>query len=177
MKNLALPVVMLMVFASCSENQQTAIGPVEVVPVEATPPTETGATADETEIVDEETAMPSAKAAVPAASKATATAKPVAATPRETSTEIGDGGEVAGNTVEPNAPAAEEKKKKGLNHTAKGAIVGAVAGGVTGAVVNKKDPLKGAAIGTAVGAGVGAGTGLIVDKSSKKKKEKEAANQ
>lgn len=64
-----------------------------------------------------------------------------------------------------------ETKKKGMSHTAKGAIVGGVAGAVTGAVINKKEPVKGAVIGTVVGAGVGAGTGIIVDKSVKKKQE------
>src|SRR5689334_18369426 len=39
-------------------------------------------------------------------------------------------------------------KKKGLNHTAKGAIVGAGAGAITGAIINHNDRVKGAAVGT-----------------------------
>jgi len=70
---------------------------------------------------------------------------------------------------------SEPAKKKGLNHTAKGAIVGAGTGAITGAIINHNDRVKGAAIGTIIGAGIGAGTGLIVDKSVKKKKKKAAA--
>ena len=69
---------------------------------------------------------------------------------------------------------AQPAKKKGLSHTAKGAIVGAGAGAITGAIINHNDRVKGAAIGTVLGAGIGAGTGLIVDKSVKKKKKRAA---
>lgn len=64
------------------------------------------------------------------------------------------------------APAA---RKKGWNHTAKGAVVGAGTGAITGAIVNKKRG-EGALIGSLIGAGVGAGTGAIVDNSKKKKR-------
>lgn len=178
MKNLAVPALMMLVFASCSENQKTEAGPIEVAPVVSVEQTEQEAP-KETEIVEEveveaeKLVEPTSNAPKPAA-KSKATPKPATVTPRQSDAGIGDGGAVTNNTTEPVAPAAEPEKKKGLNHTAKGAIVGAVAGGVTGAIINKKDPLKGAAIGTAVGAGVGAGSGLIVDKSVEKKKEKEA---
>ena len=79
----------------------------------------------------------------------------------------GGGGESTAATTTP-------AKKKGLSHTAKGAIVGAGTGAITGAIVNKNDRVKGAAIGTIVGAGAGAGIGAIVDHS---KKKKEAAKQ
>jgi Glycine zipper 2TM domain len=69
---------------------------------------------------------------------------------------------------------SQPAKKKGLSHTAKGAIVGAGTGAITGAIINHDDRVKGAAIGTIIGAGIGAGTGLIVDKSVKKKKKKAA---
>ncbi|MCF2506084.1 YMGG-like glycine zipper-containing protein [Dyadobacter sp. CY107] len=64
------------------------------------------------------------------------------------------------------APAA---RKKGWNHTAKGAVVGAGTGAITGAIVNKKRG-EGALVGSLIGAGVGAGTGAIVDHSKKKKR-------
>jgi outer membrane lipoprotein SlyB len=63
----------------------------------------------------------------------------------------------------------EEKKKKGINNTAKGALIGAGAGAVGGAIINKKNPGKGAVIGGVVGAGAGAVTGVILDKNKKKK--------
>lgn len=65
------------------------------------------------------------------------------------------------------APA--ERRKKGWNHTAKGAVVGAGTGAITGALVNKKRG-EGALVGTLIGAGVGAGTGALVDNSQKKKR-------
>jgi hypothetical protein len=71
-------------------------------------------------------------------------------------------------TTDPEAP-AEEKKKKGINNTVKGAIIGAGAGAVGGAIINKKNPGKGAIIGGVVGAGAGAVTGVILDKNKKKK--------
>lgn len=72
---------------------------------------------------------------------------------------------VAANASAP-APAA---RKKGWNHTAKGAVVGAGTGAITGAIVNKKRG-EGALVGSLIGAGVGAGTGAIVDHSKKKKR-------
>lgn len=65
--------------------------------------------------------------------------------------------------------AAPAKRKKGWNHTAKGAVVGAGTGAITGAIVNKKRG-EGALVGSLIGAGVGAGTGAIVDNSQKKKR-------
>ena len=70
-------------------------------------------------------------------------------------------------TNDPAAP--EEKKKKGINNTVKGAIIGAGAGAIGGAVIDKKNPGKGAIIGGVVGAGAGAVTGVILDKNKKKK--------
>ena len=64
-------------------------------------------------------------------------------------------------------PAA--RRKKGWNHTAKGAVVGAGTGAITGAIVNKKRG-EGALIGSLIGAGVGAGTGAIVDNTQKKRR-------
>jgi len=60
------------------------------------------------------------------------------------------------------------KKKKGWNHTAKGAVVGAGTGAVTGAIINK-NRAEGAIVGSLIGAGVGAGTGALVDRSKKRK--------
>lgn len=73
---------------------------------------------------------------------------------------------VANNNVAPVAA----KRKKGWNHTAKGAVVGAGTGAVTGAIINKKRA-EGAIVGTLIGAGVGAGTGALVDRSKKRKNE------
>ena len=73
---------------------------------------------------------------------------------------------VANNNVTPVAA----RKKKGWNHTAKGAVVGAGTGAITGAIINKKRA-QGALVGSLIGAGVGAGTGAIVDKSKKKKNQ------
>jgi hypothetical protein len=70
-------------------------------------------------------------------------------------------------------PVAEEKKKKGLNNAAKGAIIGAGAGAIGGAIINKENRGKGAIIGGAVGAGAGAVTGVILDKRKKKKAAEE----
>jgi hypothetical protein len=70
-------------------------------------------------------------------------------------------------------PVAEEKKKKGLNNAAKGAIIGAGAGAVGGAILNKENRGKGAIIGGAVGAGAGAVTGVILDRRKKKKAAEE----
>jgi hypothetical protein len=72
---------------------------------------------------------------------------------------------VASNTTAP----ASAARKKGWNHTAKGAVVGAGTGAITGALVNKKRG-QGALVGTLIGAGVGAGTGALVDNSQKKKR-------
>lgn len=73
---------------------------------------------------------------------------------------------------ENSSPPSTPRKKKGLNHTAKGAIVGAGAGAITGAIVRKEDRAKGALIGSVIGAGVGAGTGAIVDAQKKKSERK-----
>ncbi|MFT4093947.1 MAG: glycine zipper domain-containing protein [Niabella sp.] len=64
------------------------------------------------------------------------------------------------------APASQ---KKGMSHTAKGAIVGAVTGAATGAIANKKNRLGGGVVGGVVGAAAGAGIGAIVDKKEKQK--------
>lgn len=70
----------------------------------------------------------------------------------------------------------EEKKKKGMNNTTKGAIIGGGAGAVTGAVtgaVISKDKGKGAVIGGVIGAATGAGVGAVTGKQIDKKKAKE----
>ena len=69
----------------------------------------------------------------------------------------------ANNSVAPVAA-----KKKGWNHTAKGAVVGAGTGAIAGAIINKHHA-KGALIGSLIGGGAGAGTGAIVDAAKKKK--------
>jgi len=94
-------------------------------------------------------------------------AKAVKKNTQATQTSVTTTGEMQTTTASP-------AKKKGLSHTAKGAIVGAGAGAITGAIINHDDRVKGAAIGTVLGAGIGAGTGLIVDKSVKKRKKKAA---
>lgn len=73
---------------------------------------------------------------------------------------------VANNNITATPVAA--RKKKGWNHTAKGAVVGAGTGAITGAIINKKHA-QGALVGSLIGAGIGAGTGAIVDHSKKKK--------
>jgi hypothetical protein len=67
------------------------------------------------------------------------------------------------------ASAPVATRKKGWNHTAKGAVVGAGTGAVTGALINKKRG-EGALVGSLIGAGVGTATGAIVDNSQKKKR-------
>jgi hypothetical protein len=69
----------------------------------------------------------------------------------------------------------EEKKKKGVSNTVKGAVIGAGAGAVGGAIINKKNPGKGAIIGGVVGAGAGAVTGIILDKNKKKREARDTA--
>ena len=82
-----------------------------------------------------------------------------------------DDGEKTAGTGD-GAEGTEEKKKKGINNTAKGAIIGAGAGAVGGAIINKKNPGKGAIIGGVIGAGAGAATGILLDKNKKKKEAK-----
>ncbi len=67
----------------------------------------------------------------------------------------------------------EEKKKKGLNNAAKGAIIGLGTGAAAGAVINKENRGKGAVIGGVIGAVGGAVGGAVLDKR-KAKKEAEA---
>jgi hypothetical protein len=70
----------------------------------------------------------------------------------------------------------EEKKKKGLNNSAKGAIIGAGAGAAAGAVLGGKDNrVKGAVIGGILGAGAGAVGGAVMDKNKKKKAAQDSA--
>jgi len=177
MKNYVLPALMIAMLASCSENKNTAAGPVEISQPNLVEITTADMDMPEPGLMEEEIIQINEPEINATASKADnkTSAKPATVTPRQSTAEIGNGGPVTNDKPELNAPAAEEtKEKKGMSHTAKGAIVGAVAGAATGAIVNKKNPVKGAVIGTAVGAGVGAGTGLIVDKSVQKKKEKAA---
>ncbi len=92
--------------------------------------------------------------------------------PTATSTTENDNTTVKTETPAPSSDpeaSTEEKKKKGVNNTVKGAIIGAGAGAVGGAIINKKNPGKGAIIGGVVGAGAGAVTGVILDKNKKKK--------
>lgn len=63
----------------------------------------------------------------------------------------------------------EEKKKKGLNNAAKGAIIGLGTGAAAGAVINKNNRGKGAVVGGVVGAIGGAVGGAVIDKRNKKK--------
>ena len=73
------------------------------------------------------------------------------------------------HTVSAGTSATPVPQKKGLSHTAKGAIVGAASGAVIGAVANKKNRVGGGAVGAVVGAATGAGVGIIVDKKEKGK--------
>jgi hypothetical protein len=63
----------------------------------------------------------------------------------------------------------EQKKKKGLNNAAKGAIIGLGTGAAAGAVLNKDNRGKGAVIGGVVGAVGGAVGGAVLDKRKAKK--------
>ena len=62
-----------------------------------------------------------------------------------------------------------QQQRKGMSHTAKGAIVGAASGAVIGAVANKNDRLGGGVVGGVIGAAAGAGIGAIVDKKERQK--------
>jgi len=75
----------------------------------------------------------------------------------------------AGNTV-----AATPEKKKGLNNSAKGAIIGLGTGAAAGAIIGKENRGKGAIIGGVAGAIGGAVGGAILD-HRKAKKAAEAA--
>ena len=71
----------------------------------------------------------------------------------------------------------EEKKKKGLNNAAKGAIIGLGTGAAAGAILNKENRGKGAVIGGVVGAVGGAVGGAVLDKrKAKKEAEKDSTN-
>ena len=101
----------------------------------------------------------------------------VAPAPSPTPVVADEGGNTeTAKTEDPATPEPEEKKKKGINNTVKGAIIGAGAGAVGGAIINKKNPGKGAIIGGVVGAGAGAVTGVILDKNKKKKEAKDTAS-
>ncbi|GAB2793146.1 hypothetical protein GCM10027275_42680 [Rhabdobacter roseus] len=60
------------------------------------------------------------------------------------------------------------QQRKGMNNTAKGALIGAGVGAATGALVSKKRG-QGALIGGAVGAGGGAATGAVIDNRKKRR--------
>ena len=64
---------------------------------------------------------------------------------------------------------APAPQRKGMSHTAKGAIVGAASGAVIGAVANKKNRLGGGVVGGVIGAATGAGVGAIVDKKERQR--------
>ncbi|MGJ7031366.1 YMGG-like glycine zipper-containing protein [Niabella hirudinis] len=80
----------------------------------------------------------------------------------------GDGGYSSGSsgTV---AQAPAPQKRKGMSHTAKGAIVGAASGAIIGAVANRKNRLGGGVVGGVIGAATGAGVGAIVDKKQRQR--------
>lgn len=73
----------------------------------------------------------------------------------------------AGTVAQP----SQAPRKKGMSHTAKGAIVGAASGAVIGAVANKKDRVGGGVVGGVVGAATGAGIGILVDKKERKREQ------
>ncbi|HEY1038985.1 MAG TPA: YMGG-like glycine zipper-containing protein [Bacteroidia bacterium] len=75
-------------------------------------------------------------------------------------------------STEGNQPASTPEKKKGLNNTAKGALIGAGAGAIGGALIDKKRG-EGAIVGGLIGAGAGAISGAIIDKQKKKKAEEQ----
>lgn len=60
-------------------------------------------------------------------------------------------------------------QRRGMSHTAKGAIVGAASGAVIGAVANKNNRLGGGVVGGVIGAATGAGVGAIVDKKERQR--------
>lgn len=64
---------------------------------------------------------------------------------------------------------APVRQRKGISHTAKGAIVGGVSGAVIGAVANKKNRVGGGVVGGVIGAATGAGVGAIVDKRQRER--------
>lgn len=165
MKNLLLPGLAILIFASCTtknQQQQTNTSP-EIAAQQALD----SASAASVAVTDAEN-IPIEEIKDPIDNSVTAQAATVNSTKKNVPAVTG-GGEAKASSKS-TSPGSTTTAKKGMSHTAKGAIVGAAAGGVTGAIINKKDPLKGAIIGTAVGAAAGAGTGLIVDKSVKKKK-------
>ncbi|SDD36733.1 YMGG-like glycine zipper-containing protein [Niabella drilacis] len=67
------------------------------------------------------------------------------------------------------AQAPAPQKRKGMSHTAKGAIVGAASGAIIGAVANRKNRLGGGVVGGVIGAATGAGVGAIVDKKQRQR--------
>ncbi|GAB3432806.1 YMGG-like glycine zipper-containing protein [Niabella aquatica] len=67
-------------------------------------------------------------------------------------------------------PAQQAPQRKGMSHTAKGAIVGAASGAVIGAIANKNNRVGGGVVGGVIGAATGAGVGAIVDKKEKQKR-------
>lgn len=67
------------------------------------------------------------------------------------------------------AQAPAPQRRKGMSHTAKGAIVGAASGAIIGAVANKKNRLGGGVVGGVIGAATGAGVGAIVDKKQRQR--------
>lgn len=104
---------------------------------------------------------------------------PSGTTPQTTSNQPQTQTSGAGNaTVAPStngtAATPAPEKKKGLNNSAKGAIIGLGTGAAAGAIIGKENRGKGAIIGGVVGAIGGAVGGAVLDKR-KSKKAAEAA--
>ncbi|MBO9595746.1 MAG: glycine zipper family protein [Niabella sp.] len=81
----------------------------------------------------------------------------------------GNGGDYSSGSSGTVAQAPAPQRKKGMSHTAKGAIVGAASGAIIGAVANRKNRLGGGVVGGVIGAATGAGVGAIVDKKQRQR--------
>ncbi|MCF3107840.1 YMGG-like glycine zipper-containing protein [Niabella sp. CC-SYL272] len=81
----------------------------------------------------------------------------------------GGGGDYNSGSSGTVAQAPEPQRRKGMSHTAKGAIVGAASGAIIGAVANRKNRLGGGVVGGVIGAATGAGVGAIVDKKERQR--------
>lgn len=83
------------------------------------------------------------------------------------SSSSGSSGSQSGTSNNTAATQPAATQRKGMSHTAKGAIVGAASGAIIGAVANKKDRLGGGVVGGVIGAATGAGIGSVVDKKER----------
>ncbi len=121
------------------------------------------------QIQNEKDQQAAAVTAAPASRKSTSTARTSSSRSSSGSGTYSSGSSSSGSSNSGTVAQPQQQQRKGMSHTAKGAIVGAASGAVIGAVANKKDRLGGGVVGGVIGAATGAGVGAIVDKKERQR--------